>query len=43
MVEKIVDVKAKTSLQLSSETKKIDSRYLKGYRPLAKKEKEKTS
>ncbi len=40
MVEKAVDIKTKVSLQLPSEIKKIDSRYPKGYRPSAKKNKD---
>ena len=43
MVEKAIDKKVKASLRLSSRTKKINSRYLKSYKPLAKKEKNKTS
>ena len=41
MVEKTIDVKAKISLQLSSKTKKINSKCLKGYKLSAKKEKKK--
>ena len=40
MVEKVIDTKAKASLQSSSKTKKIDSRYPKGYRLLVKKDKD---
>lgn len=39
MIEKAIDVKAKTSLQPASETRKIDFKYLKNYRLLAKKDK----
>ncbi len=41
MVEKVVDVEIKVSLQLPSKTRKIDSRYPKGYKSLAKKDKDK--
>ena len=40
MVEKAVDVEAKANLQPLSETKEIDSRYLKRYRPSVKKDKD---
>ena len=43
MIEKIIDVKAKVSLQLLSRTMKINSRYPKGYKSLAKKEKDKAN
>lgn len=42
-MEKTVDVEAKTSFQLSSRIGEIDFRYLKGYRPLTKKERDKTN
>ena len=41
IVEKAIDIEAKASLQALSETKEINSRCLKGYRPLAKKKKTK--
>ncbi len=40
MIEKAVDTKVKTSLQASSGIRKINSRYLKGYKLLAKKDKD---
>ena len=43
ILEKAVNVKAKASLQPLLGTRKIDSRYLKGYRPSAKKEKNKAN
>ena len=43
MVEKAIDAKAKTSLQLPFGIKKIDFKCPKGYKPLAKKEKNETS
>lgn len=43
MVEKAVNVEAKASLQPLFKTRKIYSRYLKGYRPLAKKNKDKAN
>ncbi len=39
VVEKAVDIEAKANLQPPFGTKKIDSRYLKGYRPSVKKDK----
>ncbi len=42
MVEKAIDVKIKANLQLASETREIDSRCLKRYRPLVKKDKDNT-
>lgn len=38
MVEKIVDIEVKTSLQQSFKIKEIDFRCLKGYRPIKKDE-----
>ena len=43
IVEKIIDTKAKASLQPLSGIKKIHSRCPKSYRPSAKKEKDKAS
>lgn len=43
MIEKIVDAKAKTSLQLLFETKKINFRYIKNNWALAKKDKNKAN
>ena len=43
MVEKTVDAKAKTSLLLPPGTKKIDSKYPKNYKLLAKRDKNKTN
>ena len=40
MIEKIVNVEAKTGLQPSSETREIDSRYSKGYKLSVKKNKD---
>lgn len=40
MVEKAIDIKAKANLQSPSESREINSRYWKGYRPSAKKDKE---
>ncbi len=40
MVEKAINVEAKTILQPSSKIEKIDSKYLRGYRPLVKKDKD---
>ena len=42
MVKKTIDAKAKTSLQSPFETRKIDSKCLKGYKPLVKKDKDNT-
>lgn len=42
MVEKAVDIEAKTSLQPPFETKEIDSRCPKSYKLLVKKDKDKT-
>lgn len=39
IVEKVVDIKEKASLQPSFGTRKIDSKYLKKYRPPIKKDK----
>lgn len=41
VIEKAVNIKAKANLQLLSEIKEIDSRCLKSYKPLDKKEKNK--
>ena len=41
VIEKTIDVEAKASLQLSSETREIDPKYPKN-RPLVKKDKNKT-
>lgn len=43
VVEKASNVEVKASLQLSSKTREINSRCPKGYRPLAKKEKNKAN
>ena len=43
MVKKAVNTKAKTSLQLFSGAKKINSWCLKGYKPLTKKNKNKVT
>ena len=43
IIEKAVNIEAKTSLQLPFGTKKINSKYPKGYRPLVKKNKDNTS
>ena len=40
MIEKAVNIEAKASLQPPSETKKIDSKYPKRYKPLVKKDKD---
>ena len=40
MIKKIVDTEAKASLQPSFRTKKIESKYLKDYRPSVKKDKD---
>lgn len=39
VVEKVINVKVKASLQPPFKTKEIDSRYPKSYKPLAKKDK----
>ncbi len=41
MVENAINVKAKTSLQPPSRTKEIDSKYLRSYKLLVKKNKDK--
>ena len=43
MVKKTIDIKVKASLQLLSRIRKIDFKCPKGYRPSAKKEKNKAS
>ena len=43
MIENVVNGKVNTSLELLFKTKKINSRYPKDYKPLAKKEKNKAS
>ncbi len=43
VVEKTVNVEVKADRQLPFETRKIDFRYLRGYRPLVKKDKDKTN
>ena len=40
MIEKVIDIEIKTSLQLLFTIKKIDPIYLKGYRLLVKKNKD---
>ena len=40
MVKKAIDVEGKASLQPPFGTKEIDFRYLKGYKPLVKKDKD---
>ena len=42
VVEKAINVEAKTSFQLLSKAREINSRYSKGYKPLVKKEKNDT-
>ena len=41
--KKVVDIETKVNLQLSSKTREIDSKYPKSYKPLAKKDKNKTN
>ena len=43
IVKKTINAKAKASLQPLFETRKIDSKYLKGYKPLTKKDKDNIS
>ena len=43
MIEKTIDIKAKTNLQLLFETKKLNSRCSESYKLLAKKKKDKVS
>lgn len=43
VIETTVNAEAKTSLQLSSGTRKINCRYSKIYKPLAKKDKDKAT